>query len=57
MSNDHCDATSAAHIQHGFAQSLLPLGIQVGIGLVEHHEERLIIECPGQADTLALSSR
>ena len=57
MGDDHDNATSGAHTQGSLSQSLVPFGIQVGIGLVQNHEERLIIECPGQANTLALPCR
>ena len=45
------------HPEDRLGQGVLALGVEVGVGLVEHDEERIAVERAGQADALALPGR
>ena len=45
------------HAQDRLGQRLLALAVQVGVRLVQHHQERLAVERAGQPDPLALAGR
>ena len=52
----HDDDSAALTYAHDrLAQGRIARGIEVGIGLIEHHQERIAIECPGEAEALALA--
>ena len=54
MSDDYYDATPRPHTQDGFCQCCLAFGIEVGVGLVQHNQERIPIESTCQRYSLAL---
>ena len=57
MGNDHHDATAGANSENGLGECLFAFGIEIGIGLVEHDQERLAVESAGERDSLLLSGR
>ena len=55
MGNDDHDAAARAHAENRLGQRLLAFGIEIGIGLVEHDQERIAIERARERDPLLLS--
>ena len=51
------DAAALAHALNGGRQRDVAVGVEIGIGLVEHHQERIAVERPRQPDQLPLSGR
>ena len=51
---DH-DPAARAHAENGLGERLLAFGIEIGIGLVEHDQERLAVERARERDALPLS--
>ena len=41
---DNDDATALAHAEYGLRQRGLTIGIQIRVGLVEHHQEGIAVE-------------
>ena len=54
--HDH-DAAARAHAQDRLRQRLVAVGIEIGIRLVQHDQERIAIERARQRDALALAGR
>ena len=46
-----------AHAENGLGERLLAFGVEIGIGLVEHDQERLAVERAGERDPLLLAGR
>ena len=57
MRDDDHDAAALAHAEDGAAQRLVALGVEIGIGLVEHHQERIAVERARERDALRLAGR
>ncbi len=57
MCNHDHDAAARAYFHNRLGQRLVALGVEVGIRLVEHHEERIAIERARERDALALAGR
>ena len=57
MSDDDDDAAALPHTEDRLGQGGIAFGIEIGIGLVEHHQEGIAIERPGKGDALALPGR
>src|SRR5215203_6954974 len=55
VSDDDDGATARAHASNGGREGLLARGVEVGIGLVENHQERIAVERAGQGKTLPLA--
>ena len=51
------DAAVLAQGADGAHQAVLAVGIEIRIGLVEHHQERIAVNRARQPDALALSAR
>ena len=47
----------AAHAGDRLGQRVFALGVEVGVGLVEHDQERIAVERPGERHALALAGR
>ena len=57
MRDDDDDAAARAHAHNGLRQRLIAVGVEIGVGLVEHDQERIAVERAGQRDALPLSGR
>ena len=57
MRDDDDDGFVLAHDADGARQRILAVGIQIGVGLVEHEQERVAEHRPRQADALLLAGR
>ena len=57
MGDDDDDAAPGAHPVHRRGQRRLALVVEVGVGLVEHHQEGIAVERARQPDALALPAR
>ena len=57
MRDHHDDAAARAHAEDGAGQRLVAFRVEVGIGLVEHDQERIAIERARQRDALRLAGR
>ena len=55
MRNHDHDALLPAQRQNRAAQGILPVGIQIGIRLIEYHEERIAEHGARKAYSLALA--
>ena len=57
MRDDDDDAVALAHAENRLGQSFVALRVEIGIGLVEHDQERIAIERAGERDALRLAGR
>ena len=57
MRDDHDDSAARANALDGAGQRLVALGVEVGVRLVEHHEEGIAKQRARQTDALALARR
>jgi hypothetical protein len=57
MRNHDCDSPAGADGENGLGQGGIALGIEVGVGLVENHQERIAIERACERNALCLSRR
>jgi hypothetical protein len=57
MGHDHDDATAGAHSHDSLGQCLFAFGVEIGIRLIEHDQERVAIERTGKSNPLPLSGR
>ncbi len=55
MGDDDHDPAARAHAEDRLGQRLLALGIEIGIGLIQHHEEGVAKERACQCDALLLA--
>ena len=56
MRDDDHDPAARANAENGLGERLLAFGIEIGIGLVEHDQERLAVESARERNSLLLSS-
>jgi len=54
VSNDHDNRSLFTHGLDRVCKSAFSNGIKVGIRLIQNHQERIVIKCPGQGQPLAL---
>ncbi len=57
MGHHDADAPPRPDPEDRRGEGVLALGVEVGVGLVQHHEERVAVEGAGEADALALACR
>ena len=55
MRDDDHDPAARPHAENGAGERLLAFGIEIGVGLVEHDQERLAVERARERDPLPLS--
>ena len=49
------DAAALAHAEDCLRERLVAVGVEIGIGLVEHDQERVAVERARERDALALA--
>ena len=52
MCNHRDNSATTPHTQDRFGQGIFTLGIDIRCRLVEHHQEGVPVQCPGETDAL-----
>ena len=57
MGDDDDDAAAVAHAHDGLAERFVALGVEIGVRLVQHDQERIAVERARERDALRLPGR
>jgi hypothetical protein len=55
MGDDNDNSAALAHAEDGARQCRFAIRVQIGVWFIEHKQERIAVESPGQGDSLLLS--